>query len=37
MKRLFLRAEVRAKYVVSSWESVMFAEFEAQMSSETSP
>src|SRR5437868_15406325 len=38
MERLFLRREeVASKYAVSSWQSVMFSEFEAQMSSESRP
>lgn len=38
MERLFLRREeVARKFPVSSWQSVMFAEFEAQMSSEARP
>ena len=38
MERLFLRrGEVASKYAVSSWQSVMFSEFEAQMSSEARP
>jgi FPC/CPF motif-containing protein YcgG len=38
MERLFLRREeVASKYAVSSWQSVMFSEFEAQMSSEARP
>ena len=38
MERLFLRREeVTSKYAVSSWQSVMFSEFEAQMSSEARP
>lgn len=38
MERLFLRrAEAASKFAVSSWQSVMFAEFEAQMSSEARP
>ena len=38
MERLFLRRdEVASKYAVSSWQSVLFSEFEAQMSSEARP
>ncbi len=38
MSRLYLRrAEVGSSYAVSSWQSVMFSEFEAQMSSEARP
>ena len=38
MSRLFLRKdEVRASYRVSSWQSVLFSEFEAQMSSDARP
>ncbi len=38
MSRLFLRkSEVAATYAVSTWQSVMFAEFEAQMCSEARP
>lgn len=38
MERLFLRrCEVASKYAVSSWQSVLFSEFEAQMSSEARP
>src|SRR4051812_6964316 len=38
MERLFLRrGDVASKYPVSSWQSVMFSEFEAQMSSEARP
>ena len=39
MERLFLKreGEVASKYAVSSWQSVMFSEFEAQMSSEARP
>ena len=38
MSRLYLRkAEVGSNYAVSSWQSVMFSEFEAQMSSESRP
>ena len=38
MERLFLRrGEVAASFAVSSWQSVMFSEFEAQMSSEARP
>ncbi len=36
MSRLYLRkGEVGSNYAVSSWQSVMFSEFEAQMSSES--
>ena len=38
MSRLYLRkGEVGSNYAVSSWQSVMFSEFEAQMSSEARP
>src|SRR6266699_6366217 len=38
MSRLYLRkAEVGSHYAVSSWQSVLFSEFEAQMSSEARP
>ena len=38
MDRLFLRrADVASKYPVGSWQSVLFSEFEAQMSSEARP
>jgi FPC/CPF motif-containing protein YcgG len=38
MSRLYLRkGEVGSNYAVSSWQSVMFSEFEAQMSSESRP
>src|ERR1700730_16149276 len=38
MARLFLRkCEVASTYQVSSWQSVMFSEFEAQISSEARP
>ena len=38
MSRLFLRrSEVGSNFAVSSWQSVMFSEFEAQMSSEARP
>ena len=38
MERLFLRrGEVASRHAVSSWQSVMFSEFEAQMSSEARP
>ena len=36
--RLFLRkSEVASSHAVSTWQSVMFSEFEAQMSSEARP
>ena len=38
MSRLYLgKGEVGSNYAVSSWQSVMFSEFEAQMSSEARP
>jgi uncharacterized protein len=38
MSRLYLRkSEVGSSYAVSSWQSVMFSEFEAQLSSEARP
>ena len=38
MERLFLRkGDVASNFPVSSWQSVMFSEFEAQMSSEARP
>ena len=38
MSRLYLRkSEVGSTYAVSSWQSVLFAEFEAQMCSEARP
>ena len=38
MSRLYLRrGEVGSNYPVSSWQSVLFSEFEAQMSSEARP
>jgi FPC/CPF motif-containing protein YcgG len=38
MSRLYLRkGEVVSNYAVSSWQSVLFSEFEAQMSSEARP
>src|SRR5258708_23102929 len=38
MERLFLRkGDVASQYPVSSWQSVLFSEFEAQMSSEARP
>lgn len=38
MARLYLRkGEVHSDFVVSSWQSVLFSEFEAQMSSEARP
>lgn len=38
MSRLYLRKdEVHSSYEVSSWQSVLFSEFEAQMSSEARP
>jgi uncharacterized protein len=38
MERLFLRkGDVASTYPVSSWQSVLFSEFEAQMSSEARP
>lgn len=38
MSRLFFRrGEVGANFAVSTWQSVMFSEFEAQMSSEARP
>jgi len=38
MSRLYLRkGEVASSYAVSTWQSVMFSEFEAQMSSEARP
>lgn len=38
MSRLYLRkGEVGSSYAVSTWQSVMFSEFEAQMSSEARP
>lgn len=38
MSRLFFRrGEVGTNFAVSTWQSVMFAEFEAQMSSEARP
>src|SRR3954451_20583215 len=38
MERLILRrGDVASKYAVSSWQSVLFSEFEAQMSSEARP
>jgi uncharacterized protein len=38
MSRLYLRrGEVGSSYPVSSWQSVLFSEFEAQMSSEARP
>ena len=38
MSRLYLRrSEVASSHAVSTWQSVMFSEFEAQMSSEARP
>jgi FPC/CPF motif-containing protein YcgG len=38
MSRLYLRkSEVSSSFAVSTWQSVMFSEFEAQMSSESRP
>jgi FPC/CPF motif-containing protein YcgG len=38
MSRLYLRkGEVGSNYAVSTWQTVMFSEFEAQMSSEARP
>src|ERR1700738_1813908 len=38
MSRLYVRkGEVGSNYAVSTWQSVMFSEFEAQMSSEARP
>ena len=38
MSRLYLRrGEVASSHPVSTWQSVMFSEFEAQMSSEARP
>jgi len=38
MSRLYLgKSEVGSNYAVSSWQSVMFSEFEGQMSSEARP
>src|SRR5258708_37187700 len=38
MSRLYLRkGEVGSSFAVSTWQSVMFSEFEAQMSSEARP
>ena len=38
MSRLYLRrGEVASSHAVSTWQSVMFSEFEAQMSSEARP
>jgi hypothetical protein len=38
MSRLYLRkGEVGSNYAVSSWQTVLFSEFEAQMSSEARP
>ncbi len=38
MSRLYLRrGEVASNYAVSTWQSVLFSEFEAQMSSEARP
>jgi FPC/CPF motif-containing protein YcgG len=38
MSRLFLRkSEVSSSFAVSTWQSVLFAEFESQMSSEARP
>jgi FPC/CPF motif-containing protein YcgG len=38
MSRLYLRrSEVGSSFAVSTWQSVLFAEFEAQMSSEARP
>src|SRR3979490_1882755 len=38
MSQLYLRkGEVGSNYAVSSWQSVMFSEFEGQMSSESRP
>jgi uncharacterized protein len=38
MDRFYLRKnEVASSFPVSSWQSVMFSEFEAQMSSESRP
>src|SRR3954452_24885477 len=38
MSRLYLRkSEVGTNYQVGSWHTVLFAEFEAQMSSEARP
>jgi len=38
MSRLYLRkGEIGSNHAVSSWQSVMFSEFEAQMSSESRP
>ena len=38
MPRLYLRrSEVGSSHAVSTWQSVMFSEFEAQMSSEARP
>lgn len=38
MSRLYLQKDgVRSSYPVSSWQSVLFSEFEAQMSSEARP
>src|SRR5438445_12326441 len=38
MARLYVRkSEVGSNFAVSTWQSVMFSEFEAQMSSESRP
>src|ERR1700750_3235730 len=38
MSRLYIgKNEVRSNFAVSTWQSVMFSEFEAQMSSEARP
>ena len=38
MSRLYVRkSEVGSNFAVSTWQSVMFSEFEAQMSSESRP
>jgi uncharacterized protein len=38
MSRLFLKkSEVASSHAASTWQSVMFSEFEAQMSSEARP
>jgi FPC/CPF motif-containing protein YcgG len=38
MSRLYSRrGEVASSHAVSTWQSVMFSEFEAQMSSEARP
>src|SRR3954462_13597130 len=38
MSRLYLRkSEVGSSFAVSTWQRVLFAEFEAQMSSESRP